>query len=154
MEEALDFCRKYLNCQVEDYKVWYILNSTHDARKWPNVLLLSELLFSLPFTNSKIERAFSTLKLVKSDRRTSLQTSTLDDLMEINVERPTLENFSADHAGDLWWADCARRPNQGPRKECRPRQKDSETSTCDDQEHEGKDTADFTLDDWDEWFST
>ena len=47
LEEAVDFCRKYLDCQVEDYKkVWYTLHSTHDAQKWPSVLL-SELLFSL-----------------------------------------------------------------------------------------------------------
>ena len=39
-------------------------------------------------------------------------------------------------------------------KEYRPREKDSETSTGDDQEHESKDAVVFTLDDWDEWFST
>lgn len=155
LEEAVDFCRKYLDCQVEDYKkVWYTLHSTHDARKWPNVLLLSELLFSLPFTNSKVERTFSTLKVVKTDRRTSLHTDTLDDLMEINVEGPLLENFSADLAVDLWWADCARRPNQGPRKEYRPREKDPESSTSDNPDLESKDAAEFTLDDWDDWFST
>ena len=145
-------CKNYLDCQVEDFKkVWYTPHSMHDARKWPSVLLLSELLFSLPFTNSKVERTFSTLKVIKTDCRTSLHTSTLD---EINVEGPPLENFSADHAVDLWWADCARRPNQGPRKEYRPREKDPEISTSDDPDLESKDAAEFTLDDWDEWLST
>ena len=154
LEEAVDFCRKYLDCQVEDYKkVRYTLHSTHDARKWPNVLL-SELLFSLPFTNNKVERTFSTLKVVKTDRCTSLHMDTLDDLMEINVEGPLLENFSADLAVDLWWAECARRPNQGPRKEYRPREKDPESSTSDNPDLESKDAAEFTLDDWDDWFST
>ena len=49
--EAVDFCRRYLDCQLEDYrKVCYKLHSTHNSQKWPNVLLISELLFSLPFT--------------------------------------------------------------------------------------------------------
>jgi hypothetical protein len=86
LEEAVHFCRTYLDSQLEDYrKVWFKLHSTHDSRKWPTVLLISELLFSLPFTNSKVERMFSSLKVIKTDRRSSLQITTLDDLMEINV---------------------------------------------------------------------
>ena len=89
VDEIVDFCRKYLDV-LEDYKkVWYKLHTTHDARNWPNVLLLSQLLFSLPFTNSIIKRAFCAMKVVKTDRCTNLLTSTLDDLMEINVEGPT-----------------------------------------------------------------
>ena len=73
IDEIVDFYRKYLESQGEDYrKVWYKLCTAHDARKWPNVMLVSELLFSLPFTNSIVERAFSAMKIVKTNRRTSL----------------------------------------------------------------------------------
>ena len=65
--------------------------------------------------NSKVERMFS-LKVVKTDHHTSLQISTLDDLMEINIEGPPTPGLSAEHVVDLWWPDCARRPNQRPRK--------------------------------------
>ena len=41
------------------------------------------------------------MKVVKTDRHTSPLTSTLDDLMEINVEGPTPENFFADDAVQL-----------------------------------------------------
>ena len=75
LEEAVQFCRKPAG------RLQFKLHSTHDSRKWPTVLLLSELLFSLPFTNSKVERMFSSLKVIKTDRRTSLQITTLDDLM-------------------------------------------------------------------------
>ena len=55
IDEVVDFYRKYLESQGEDYrKVWYKLFVAQDARKWPNVILVSELLFSLPFTNSKV----------------------------------------------------------------------------------------------------
>ena len=31
--EGVDFCRKYFNCQLGNYKkVWYTLHSTHDAQ--------------------------------------------------------------------------------------------------------------------------
>ena len=102
LEEAVQFCRRYLNSQLEDYrKVWFKFHSTHDSRKWPTVLLLSELLFSLPFTNSKVEQMFSSLKVIKTDCCTSLHITTLDDLMEINVEGPSPVNFSAEHAVNL-----------------------------------------------------
>lgn len=121
LEEVVHFCRTYLDSQLEDYrKIWFKLHSTHDSQKWPTVLLISELLFSLPFTNSKVERMFSSLKVIKTDRRSSLQITTLDDLMEINVEGPSLASFSADKAVELWWSDRRRRPNQEPRKEYRP----------------------------------
>ena len=120
LEEAVKFCRRYL---LEDYrKVWFKLHSTHDSRKWPTVLLLSELLFSLPITNSKVERMFSSLKVIKTDRRTSLQITTLDDLMEINVEGPSPESFPAEQAVNLWWSDRSRRPNQTPRNKYKPRE--------------------------------
>ena len=150
VDEVVDFCRKYLDV-LEDYtKVWYKLHITPDARNWPNVLLLSQLLFSLPFTNSIVERAFSTMKVVKTNRRTSLLTSTLDNLMEINVEGPTPENFNADGAVQLWWLDCTRRPNQSARKEYRPRvtkNPPSESSSSDSEQEE------FALDEWDRLFT-
>ena len=102
LEEVVDFYRQYLDAPGEDYrKVWYKLFTMPDSRKWPNIILLSELLFSLPFVNSKVERAFSTMKVIKTDRRNCLNTSTLDDLMEINVEGPPPEGFSAEHAVKL-----------------------------------------------------
>ena len=140
LEEAVQFCRRYLDSQLEDYmKVWFKLHSTHDSRKWPTVLLL---LFSLPFTNSKVERMFSSLKVIKTDRRTSLQITTLDDLMEINVEGPSPESFSAEQAVNLWWSDHSRRPNQTPRNKYKPREGQTEADISDDQ-----DTAEqeFTL---------
>ena len=134
--------------QLQDYKkTWHKLHQVPDAMMWPNELFLSELLFSLPFTNSEVERMFSALKVIKTERHTSLNTCTLNDLMEINIEGPSFENFSADQAVDFWWADCARRPNQSARKEYSPRAT-AESSESDSE----KDAADFTVDDWDDWF--
>ena len=115
------------------------------------MILVSELLFSLPFTNSIVERAFSAMEIVKTNRHTNLLSSTLDDLMEINVEGPELENFSPDHAVQLCWSDRTRRPNQAPRKQYRKRvssEMESENSSTDSELE-----PDSTLDAWDQWFA-
>jgi hypothetical protein len=99
IEDIVEYSRTYLRIGSDDYKkVWYQLSTSPDAVKWPNVLIVCELLFSLPFSTAKVERLFSTLKIIKNERRTSLGSSTLNDLLEVNAEGPTLANFSADSA--------------------------------------------------------
>lgn len=96
--EAVEYARSYLSIEIEPYhKVWYKLYVSPDASKWENLLVLCELCFSLPFTNGSVERMFSTLKLVKTDRRTRLHQDTLNDLLEVRLEGPPLESFSPKH---------------------------------------------------------
>ena len=57
-----------------------------DAEKWSNILVLIELLFCLHATNGQVERVFSTLKVIKTDRRNQLSENSLDDLVCIAVE--------------------------------------------------------------------
>ena len=61
------------------------------------MLVLCELCFSSPFSNGRVERIFSSLKLVKTERRTKLH-HTLSDLLEIHVEVPPLSDFSPKQA--------------------------------------------------------
>ncbi len=163
-EDMVEYARKYLSLDQEGYrKIWYKLHVCPNASRWQNVLLLCELGFSLPFSNGRVERIFSSLKLIKTDRRTRLQSSTLSDLLEILVQGPSLQNFSPKQAVDLWWSDCktTRRINQGPRKEYRPRRRQSiseagpsssspmssgTTSTTEEQQ--------LALHEWDKWFSS
>ena len=57
LEEAVKFCMRDMDIQLKDYRdVRYKVNSIHDSWEWPSMLLISDLLFSLPFTNSKVER--------------------------------------------------------------------------------------------------
>ena len=65
---------------------------------------------------------FSVVKNIKTKCRSSLHTSTPCDLLEVNIEGPSLGEFSADAAVDLWWTECCttRRVNQKPRKEYTP----------------------------------
>ena len=134
IEDIVDYARTYLRIGCNRYKkVWYQLCLSPDAVNWTNILLVSNLLFSLPFSIAKVERFFSTLKIIMNERRTNLSCSTLNNLLEVNTEGPTLSNFSADSAVDLWWSDSARRVNQKPWKEYR-RRKESSTHASSDSE--------------------
>ena len=49
IEDIIEYARTYLRIGSESYrKIWYQLHFSPDSVKWPNVLLVSELLFSLP----------------------------------------------------------------------------------------------------------
>lgn len=103
MEDAVLYSRKYLNINNDTYKkVWHRLHNAPDAAQWPNLLQICQLLFSLPFSTAKVERTFSVLKAIKTERRTSLNSSTLEDLLEVKLEGPPLSEFSADAAVELW----------------------------------------------------
>ena len=172
LEECVGYARKYLSILSESYQtIWYKLSISPDSSRWPNILVLSELLFSLPFSNGKVERIFSMLKLVKTDRRTNLHTDTLQDLLEIQVEGPALENFCPSDAVNLWWSSCymTRRVNQMPRKPYRsrknatPSEEECSTSSSVPQPSDAGAPSDvmstsgeehFSLTDWDTWFDS
>ena len=102
-----------------------------------------------------MERMFSSMKVIETNRRTHPDSSTLSDLLDIQVEGPPLASFSADQAA-LWWDDCktSRRVNQTPRKDYTPREKGSFSSevTVAVVESDSQDTGTISLEDCDEWF--
>lgn len=154
--EVVEYARNYLSIESEDYhKVWYKLHVCPDASRWKNVLVLCELAFSLPFSNGTVERMFSSLKLIKTDRRTRLHCDTLSDLLEIRAEGPSLGCFIPDPAVEAWWKDCksTRRPHQSARKQYAPR-KTTQTgaSTSHDSDAESEGELSYSLSEWDTWF--
>ena len=72
-KEFLDMAaygNQFIALATLDYRaVWWRLFHCPEASSWSNILLLVQLLFTLPVSNGKLERVFSTLKLIKSDRR-------------------------------------------------------------------------------------
>ena len=150
LEEAVEYARKCLAIGRESYrKMWYKLHTCPGSSKWSNLLQLSKLVFSLPFTTSRVEQIFSKLKVIKTSRRTGLHNSTLYDLLEISVEGPDLSGFFACAATDMWWKECCttRRVNQSPRKDYRPREKEDKEGDKTPQ------NPSFTLEDWDKWMA-
>ena len=104
LEEAVEYARQYLAIAIESYKaIWYKFYISSNAEKWPNLLLLCELIFNLPFTASRVEQMFSMLKTIREKHRT---TSTLCDLIELNIEGSSLSEFSAE--------ECHFQPSKNP----------------------------------------
>ena len=67
IEDTVDYARRYLSIESVKYrKVLYLLHVCPDAEKWPSVLVLCELVFSLPFSNGRVEQIFSSLKIIKT----------------------------------------------------------------------------------------
>ena len=53
--------------------------------EYPNLCIVANLVMCLSGNNSTVERAFSLLTLLLTDRRLSLSDETISDLMTINV---------------------------------------------------------------------
>ena len=153
-DDMVDYGRKYLNLVQEDYKVlWWKLFNAVDSEQWRNVLSVVELLFCLPMSNGHLEQVFSQLKLIKVNRRTCLGEDTLDRLIRISVQGPSLAKWDASYALELWEKDKVRRVN---RKDTQTQSRcgsasvsstSTSTETSDEVDH-------FTLDDWEEWIES
>ena len=128
--------------------IWWKLFNAVDSSKWSNILAVIELLFCLPMANGHLERVFSQLKLIKTNRRISLKESTLDQLLQINTECPPLCEWDASVAMDLWWTEKTRRVNQ---KE--PHSASTSVNTHQGDEQEAEHEVSFSLEDWEEWMT-
>lgn len=124
-DDMVDYGRRYLNLVQEDYWIiwWKIFNAVA-AKQWSNVLAIIELLFCLPLSYGHLERVFSQLKLIRSDRRTCFGEDTLDHPIRINVEAPSLPLFEWDASGalDLWLKEVEKNTKGQTARTLRPTQ--------------------------------
>lgn len=56
--------------------------TTTGEAKYPNLMKFVGILASLPFSNASVERIFSQLKLVKTDHRSNLKSTSLTSLLQ------------------------------------------------------------------------
>ena len=92
--DMLLYATQFISLSSRHYQaVWWTLFHSPNASDWKNVLTLARLLFSLPVSNGKLERVFSTLKNIKQSKRSAMSNELLDDLLCINVEKLLLESL-------------------------------------------------------------
>ena len=60
-------------------------------------------------SNGHIERVFSQLKVIKTNRRACLGENRLDSLLRISTTAPPLSQWDATRAVELWWSNKTRR---------------------------------------------
>ena len=144
-EAMISYATQFISLATMEYQsVWWHLFHAPNKSEWSNVLILANLLFSLPVSNGKLERTFSQVNLIKSTKRSSLSTDALSDLLVVNADKSSLKEFSPDSAIDLWWNAKTRRPTQGPRASYKK-------SAPQDQDCGADEEPEMLLDDWDEW---
>jgi phosphotransferase system IIB component len=82
-----------------------------------NILGLVEIVLLFPIHTAECERGFSMMKRVKSDWRSRLKPSTLNDLLTVQLSGITMRSFVPDRAIGLWWQSSGghgRRPDAQP----------------------------------------
>ena len=142
----ITYVKQYLNLTTEDYHTtWWKLFNCAESGKWNNILLIVEIVFSLPVSNAAVERVFSRINITKSNRRCSLSEDRLDELVRIAIDGLPLKQWDASLAIKLWWSDKQRRPqsdseNHGVAEDVPALNTGRETDTT------------FDLGDWDEVF--
>ena len=137
--KMLRYAKRYVNLCLDYASVWYKLFSVADAKQWSNILALVELLFCLSMSNDRVERTFSQMKLIKTDRRCNLGEASLDSLLRIEMEGPEFLAWDSSRAVQLWWTDACRRQVQDTRE--------APNSSLQESGDE-KLAAAFDLDDW------
>ncbi len=101
-EAIVSYATQFISLSTMDYQsVWWRLFHAPNSPEWSNLLTLSTLLFSLPVSNGKLERAFSRLNLIKSSKRNCLGSDTLSDQLVLNTDKVPLQDFSPDTSIDL-----------------------------------------------------
>lgn len=146
-QEMISYADQFISIATLDYRaVWWQLYHSPNASSWKNILDLARLLFTLPFSNGKLERVFSILKLIKADKRSSLSNENLDDLLSLNINPSSVTDFNPDQSIQRWWEDKDRRPNQQP---CQPYKKRTPHQESQDSESDNEDTG--ILVEWDKW---
>ena len=71
---------------------------------YPQLAHLACISLTIPFSTADCERAFSTMKRVKTPLRNRLKTTTLDWLLRISIEGPDLNDFDFELAVNKWCA--------------------------------------------------
>jgi len=66
------------------------------------ILIVVDLLLTLPPTSVACETLFSQMNLVKTKHRSRLTTSCLNDLLIVKLESEPVSEFSPDKAVDKW----------------------------------------------------
>ena len=69
---------------------------------YPNFSKLAQVCSLLPLSTVDCERAFSTMRRIKSRLRSQMNNSTLNNCIRISMEGPSLENFDFEKSLDTW----------------------------------------------------
>lgn len=68
---------------------------------FPQLSKVASISALIPVSTAECERAFSAMNRIKTDLRNRLSTSTLDHLMRISIEGPSVQEFDFERAANV-----------------------------------------------------
>ena len=90
----LEYAIQFISLVTMDYcAVWWRIFHAPTASEWSSILILVCLLYSLPESNRKLERVFSQMNVIKTNKRSLLFNESLDDLLLLAIEGLTTERL-------------------------------------------------------------
>jgi hypothetical protein len=84
--------------------------------RFPFLSKLLEIVAVLPASTSSCERGFSQMYVIKGKLRSSMNPSTLNDLLMIHTNGPSLQDFIPDKLVNKWYFATKKRHNGGHKK--------------------------------------
>uniref|UniRef100_A0A8C6NEU6 Uncharacterized protein n=1 Tax=Melopsittacus undulatus TaxID=13146 RepID=A0A8C6NEU6_MELUD len=90
---------------------WDSVNSDY-SKKYPNILMLVDLILTLPASSAETERGFSQMKLSMMHLHSKLRSENVTDLMIIQMNSPDIKKFDPQKAIHLWNATWQRNRRQ------------------------------------------
>ena len=96
--------------------VWHKLCTSSKKEELKNILHVIELLMVMPVCNAVLERMFSTMNRVHTDWRNRLNERSVENLLRIREEGPSVGDFNPDKAMGIWSKRCDRRPDTQPNR--------------------------------------
>ncbi|XP_030281580.1 zinc finger protein 862-like [Sparus aurata] len=99
--------REYIrqnNGLSQEQLVKLLLTEDTMAELYPSMRLLASVLMVIPVSTADSEGAFSTLKRVKARLRSRMTNKTLNALLTISIDGPSVNDFDFDRAVSAWGA--------------------------------------------------
>lgn len=157
-QNLLEYANEFLSISNTSYKkTWYRIFNSPRKTQWKDILIMVELIFTIPVSNAKLERMFSKMKHVKTLNRSALKEKKLEAILRILEEGPPLQTYDPTPAIQLWMNAKYRRPNQRKRKTYKKREGKkskigslSDSDTMSEQETENENTDETSLFDVDD----
>lgn len=88
----------------QEQLVKLLLTEDTMAELYPSMRLLASVLMVIPVSTADSEGAFSTLKRVKARLRSRMTNKTLNALLTISIDGPSVSDFDFDRAVSAWGA--------------------------------------------------
>ena len=124
--DLIDYANKNLSATNINYRVTWrrIFDSSRAKNDFKDILLIVEICFCLPCSTTALERAFSRMKRLKTNLRSTIGESRLENLMRIGERGVSIEKFDAKPFVLAWAQDKIRRPNQKPKRKYKQTKKE------------------------------